>query len=91
MRAGLLSADRFAPYLKANRIPWPSWKAASSTCPTTLSESWRRRILNYRPCGSCASALSELRLERSAVGHDGRNRCDLNRVPRAFSPQRAVQ
>ena len=44
----------------------------------THFERWPAPIQQWRPCASCAAALSQMRLSDLAVGQDGRNRAILS-------------
>ena len=69
--------DRFAQYLMANKIPWP----VTDTGRLALDDdTFRQQSKSYprvAPLRELRHTLSELKLEKLAVGADGRNRTML--------------
>jgi DNA polymerase family A len=70
--------DRFAAWLVAHKIPWP---LLESGCLDLTDDTFRQQARAYpivSPLRELRSALSDLRLNDLAVGHDGRNRAILS-------------
>jgi DNA polymerase I len=70
--------DRFEAFLVRNAIPWPRLESGRLDLD---DKCFRQRAKAYpivSPLRELRSALSELRLNDLAVGHDGRNRCLLS-------------
>lgn len=70
--------DRFEQWLVQQQIPWPTLDSGQ----LDLSRSTFRDMAKIRPeispLRELRHALSEMRLNELAVGHDGRNRCLLS-------------
>ena len=83
-------ADRFANWLASTDIPWPRLDSGR----LDLSDDTFRQMAKAHPAVSplreLRSSLSELRLEKLAVGSDGRNRCSAVRLPISHRPQPAI-
>lgn len=71
-------ADRFAQYLVEHDIPWPRLESGRLDLSDDTFRQMSRAHPAVAPLRELRSALSELRLEKLAVGSDGRNRCLLS-------------
>jgi DNA polymerase I len=71
-------ADRFAAWLVANDIPWPRLESGHLALDDDTFRQMARAYSSVSPLRELRSALSELRLNDLAVGHDGRNRALLS-------------
>jgi hypothetical protein len=69
--------DRFAAWLKRNGIPWPVERGKLDLKDETFRQQ-AKAYASVSPLRELRSALSELRLNDLAVGHDGRNRTILS-------------
>lgn len=77
--AGLsFSAERFAAWLIKNNIPWPRLESGALALDDDTFRQMAKAYPAVSPLRELRHALSELRLESLAVGHDGRNRCMLS-------------
>ena len=70
--------DRFAQWLVKNDIPWPQLETGRLDLSDDTFRQMSRAHPSVAPLRELRSALSELRLEKLAVGSDGRNRCLLS-------------
>jgi hypothetical protein len=71
-------ADRFAAWLERNRIPWPRLESGRLDLGDGTFRQMARAYPSVSPLRELRSALSDLRLNDLAVGHDGRNRTILS-------------
>jgi hypothetical protein len=71
-------AERFAHWLAANGIPWPQHQSGRLDLSDATFRQAARAYPAVAPLRELRSALSELRLNDLAVGHDGRNRTILS-------------
>jgi hypothetical protein len=70
--------DRFAIFLGANNIPWPLLESGRLDLSDDTFRQQARAHPLVSPLRELRSALSDLRLNDLAVGHDGRNRTLLS-------------
>jgi DNA polymerase I len=70
--------NRFESYLAANDIPWPRHESGQLALDDDTFRLQARAFPSLSPLRELRSALSELRLNDLAVGHDGRNRTILS-------------
>ena len=70
--------DRFAGWLALNGIPWPRTESGRLALDDDTFRQQARRYPAVSPLRELRHSLSELRLEKLAVGSDGRNRCLLS-------------
>ena len=70
--------DRFAEYLARNEIPWPRLPSGSLDLKDDTFKEMARSYAAISPLRELRVALSQMRLSKLAVGHDGRNRCLLS-------------
>jgi DNA polymerase I len=71
-------ADRFAGWLVANDIPWPRLETGHLALDEDTFRQMARTYPSVSPLRELRSALSDLRLNDLAVGHDGLNRAILS-------------
>jgi DNA polymerase family A len=71
-------ADRFAAWLARNNIPWPLLESGRLDLSDDTFRQQARAYPLVSPLRELRSALSDLRLNDLAVGHDGRNRTILS-------------
>ena len=71
-------ADRWAQYLVTNGIPWPRLETGRLDLSDRTFREMARAYPKVSPMRELRSALSEMRLDDLAVGHDGRNRTILS-------------
>jgi DNA polymerase I len=71
-------AQRWADYLIAQEIPWPRLESDRLDLSDDAFREMARTYQKVAPMRELRSALSELRLNDLAVGHDGRNRTILS-------------
>jgi DNA polymerase-1 len=71
-------ADRWAAYLARNNIPWPRLESGRLDLSKDTFRQMARVYPAVAPMRELRHALSELRLNDLAVGHDGRNRTILS-------------
>jgi DNA polymerase I len=71
-------AQRWADYLIAQDIPWPRLESDRLDLSDDAFREMARTYQKVAPMRELRSALSELRLNDLAVGHDGRNRTILS-------------
>ncbi len=71
-------ADRFAAWLADNDIPWPTLESGRLDLSDDTFRQMAKAHPAVAPLRELRSSLSELRLEKLAVGPDGRNRCLLS-------------
>jgi DNA polymerase family A len=71
-------ADRFAAWLTAQNIPWPLLESSNLDLSDDTFRQQARAYPSVSPLRELRSALSDLRLNDLAVGHDGRNRTILS-------------
>ena len=71
-------AARFADYLAATGIPWPRLPSGALQLDDDTFRDQAKSWPQLQPLRELRHALGELRLERLAVGSDGRNRCMLS-------------
>jgi len=75
---GSFRAERWAAWLARNHIPWPVLESGSiDLCDQTFRQMAKAHP-QVSPMRELRSALSDLRLNDLAVGHDGRNRTTLS-------------
>lgn len=73
------SAERWADYLKRNRIPWPRLPSgALALDDDTFREMAKAYPAEVGPMRELRHTLGQMRLNELAVGPDGRNRCLLS-------------
>ncbi|EMI17379.1 DNA polymerase I [Rhodopirellula maiorica SM1] len=70
--------DRFADYLIRNRIPWPTTDSGRLALDDETFRQQARAYPQVSPLRELRHALSEMKLEKLAVGSDGRNRVMLS-------------
>ncbi|WP_442506116.1 DNA polymerase [Novipirellula sp. SH528] len=70
--------DRFADYLIRNRIPWPTTDSGRLALDDETFRQQARAYPQVSPLRELRHALSEMKLEKLAVGSDGRNRAMLS-------------
>ncbi|WP_231615985.1 DNA polymerase [Novipirellula artificiosorum] len=70
--------DRFAAYLIRNRIPWPTTESGRLALDDDTFKQQARLYPAVSPLRELRHALSEMKLEKLAVGSDGRNRAMLS-------------
>jgi DNA polymerase I len=71
-------AARFADYLAATRIPWPRLPSGALALDDDTFRDQAKSWPQLQGLRELRHALSELRLERPAIGSDARNRCLLS-------------
>lgn len=71
-------ADRWAAYLAANNIPWPTLPSGKLALDDDTFREVARSHAKVAPIREVRTAISQLRLNELAVGSDGRNRCLLS-------------
>jgi hypothetical protein len=71
-------ADRWAHYLAIHGIPWPRLESGRLDLSDDAFRQMAKAYPAVSPMRELRSALSELRLNDLAVGHDGRNRTILS-------------
>ena len=71
-------ADRWAEYLTKHGIPWPRLESGRLDLSDDAFRQMAKAYPAVAPMRELRSALSELRLNDLAVGHDGRNRTILS-------------
>ena len=71
-------ADRFAAWLARNNIPWPRLESGKLDLGDDTFKEMARAYPKIAPLRELRVALSEMRLNDLAVGHDGRNRTLLS-------------
>jgi DNA polymerase-1 len=71
-------ADRFAHWLVAHKIPWPLLESGNLALDDDTFRQQAKAYPSVSPLRELRSALSDLRLNDLAVGHDGRNRTILS-------------
>jgi hypothetical protein len=71
-------ADRFAAWLLRNGIPWPRLPSGKLDLSADAFREAARAHPKVAPLRELRAALSEMRLNDLAVGHDGRNRTLLS-------------
>jgi DNA polymerase-1 len=71
-------ADRWAEYLARNDIPWPRLESGRLDLSDDTFRQMAKACPAVAPMRELRSALSDLRLNDLAVGHDGRNRTILS-------------
>jgi len=69
--------DRFARYLIENRIPWPVTESGRLALDDDTFRSQAKTHSQVAPLRELRHTLSEMKLEKLAVGTDGRNRAML--------------
>jgi DNA polymerase I len=69
---------RFAAWLERTGLPWPRLESGALDLSEGAFRQQARAHPEVSPLRELRSALSELRLNDLAVGHDGRNRCILS-------------
>ena len=69
--------QRFAAYLKQNRMPWPTYADGSLDQRDQTFREMEGRYLQIGPLRELRYSISKLRLNDLAVGADGRNRTML--------------
>ena len=72
------TAERWAAYLTANKIPWPRLESGQLDLGDSTFRQMAKSYSCVSPMRELRSALSELRLNDLAVGRDGRNRTLLS-------------
>jgi hypothetical protein len=70
-------ADRFADYLRRERIPWPRLESGALRLDGDTFRQMAKAYPQVSPLRELRHALGEMRLNRLAVGHDNRNRTSL--------------
>jgi DNA polymerase I len=70
--------DRFEAYLLRHDIPWPRLESGALDLGRTTFRQMAKSYSTIAPLQELRHALSELRLNDLAVGHDGRNRTILS-------------
>lgn len=70
--------DRFAQYLIRHRIPWPTTETGRLALDDDTFRQQARSYPQVSPLRELRHTLSELKLEKLAVGADGRNRVMLS-------------
>jgi DNA polymerase I len=71
-------ADRWAQYLVKHNIPWPVLESGALDLSDGTFREMAKSYAVVSPMRELRSALSDLRLNDLAVGHDGRNRTILS-------------
>jgi len=71
-------ADRWAAYLAREGIPWPRLESGNLALDDDTFREMSRLYPVVAPLRELRASLSSMRLERLAVGEDGRNRCLLS-------------
>ncbi len=70
--------DRFVKWLVENRIPWPRTPNGRLALDGDTFRQQARKYPQVSPLRELRHSLSEMKLEKLAVGLDGRNRCLLS-------------
>ncbi|MCA9213791.1 MAG: hypothetical protein KDB27_12040, partial [Planctomycetales bacterium] len=70
--------DRFAKYLIQNQIPWPVTPSGRLATDDDTFRQQSRLYPQIAPLRELRHALSEMKLEKLAIGSDGQNRCLLS-------------
>ncbi|TWT79426.1 DNA polymerase I, thermostable [Planctomycetes bacterium CA13] len=70
--------DRFADYLIRNRIPWPNTDSGRLALDDGTFRQQAKAYPQVSPLRELRHSLSEMKLEKLAVGSDGRNRAMLS-------------
>jgi DNA polymerase-1 len=70
--------ERWAAFLVSNNIPWPTLESGRLDLDDNTFRQMARAYPIVAPMRELRSALSEMRLNDLAVGHDGRNRTLLS-------------
>ncbi|MBA4067781.1 MAG: DNA polymerase I [Isosphaera sp.] len=71
-------ADRWAAYLAAHNIPWPTLPSGKLALDDDTFREMSRNHPRVAPIRELRTSISQLRLNELAVGSDGRNRCLLS-------------
>lgn len=71
-------ADRWAAYLAAHNIPWPTLPSGKLALDDDTFREMARSHSQVAPIRELRNTISQLRLNDLAVGSDGRNRCLLS-------------
>lgn len=71
-------SDRFEAWLVANKIPWPRLESGRLDLKGDTFREVAKGHPELEPLKELRHSLSEMRLNRLAVGRDGRNRCLLS-------------
>jgi len=71
-------ADRWAAWLETNNIPWPRLPSGNLALDDDTFREMARTYLGVAPVRELRTTLAQLRLDKLAVGSDGRNRCLLS-------------
>lgn len=70
--------DRFEQWLVQRQIPWPVLESGQLDLSQSAFRDMAKARPEVSPLRELRHALSEMRLNELAVGHDGRNRCLLS-------------
>ena len=70
--------DRFTDYVRQNKIPWPLLDSGKLDLSDKTFKERAGAFPELEPLRQCRKTLSQLRLNKLAVGSDGRNRCLLS-------------
>ena len=70
--------DRFKQYLIRHDIPWPHLESGALALDDETFKAMARTYPQIQPLRELRKTLAELRLNKLAVGTDGRNRCMLS-------------
>ncbi len=70
--------ERFAAYLREHRIPWPRTDSGQLSLSDTTFRDMAKRFPHLEPLRQLRVSLSQLKLNKLAVGPDGRNRTGLS-------------
>jgi len=70
--------DRFASYLKQNKIDWPYLESGALSLRDKVFKEMALKYPQLQPLRELRKTLNKLRLNDLAVGSDGRNRCLLS-------------
>lgn len=77
-QSGTFRADRFDAWLRSEGIAWPRTPRGDLTLDDDTFREMARSWPAVAPIRELRHALSQMRLNELAVGHDGRNRCLLS-------------
>ncbi len=70
--------DKFRAWLKKENIPWPTFENGRLKLDQETFRQQEKRVPQVGLLRQLRRDLSDLRLEKLSVGHDGRNRCLLS-------------
>ena len=70
--------ERFQRWLVHNKLPWPILKSGRLDLSDDAFRQMAKISPSVAPLRELRHALSEMRLNDLAIGHDGRNRCLLS-------------